>query len=128
MFCSRIQSITLPASVKEIGDSAFQYCQSLTSINLQECTQLESIGDMTFVGCSSLQSIVIPASVTSIGANAFVSTSLTSLIFENTIGWQISQDGQNDWTDLDVDLSVLENALDALTNTYASYYWRRVEA
>ncbi len=60
-------------SIKEgtqiVGDDAFGYCKSLTSIDIP--SGVTSIGDGAFYGCRSLSSIKISYSVTSIGDNAF---------------------------------------------------------
>ncbi len=77
-YCSSLTSITLPASVTSIGSGAFQNCSSLTSITLP--ANVTSIGDWAFSYCSSLTSITIPANVTSIGSYAFYGcSSLTAL-------------------------------------------------
>ena len=52
-----------------IGNYAFQYCTSLTSITIPD--SITSIGDNAFYNCSSLTSVTIPDSVTSIGSYAF---------------------------------------------------------
>ncbi len=52
-----------------IGNDAFSWCSSLTSINIPE--GVTSIGELAFYKCSSLTSITIPESVTSIGSSAF---------------------------------------------------------
>ena len=68
----------IPNSVTSIGDSAFQYCSSLTSIEIPD--SVTSIGWGVFYGCSSLTSIEIPNSVTSIGDYAFYGcSSLTKI-------------------------------------------------
>ncbi len=65
-------------SVTSIGESAFYYCSSLTSITIPN--SVTSIGDYAFSRCSSLTSISIPNSVTSIGRGAFSGCeSLTSI-------------------------------------------------
>ncbi len=56
-------------SVTSIGDYAFDYCSSLTSITIPD--GVTSIGYFAFRRCSSLTSITIPDSVTSIGNYAF---------------------------------------------------------
>ena len=61
--------VTLPNSVTSIGDRAFMYCFSLTSITLPN--SVTSIGESAFFNCDSLTSITIPNSVTFIGYNAF---------------------------------------------------------
>ena len=59
----------IPNSVTSIGDVAFYYCSSLTSITIPN--SMTSIGDYAFSDCSGLTSITIPNSVTSIGERAF---------------------------------------------------------
>ena len=67
--CDSLQSVTIPNSVKSIGDGDFYLCKSLQSITIPN--SVTSIGDEAFSGCNSLQSITIPNSVTSIGYEAF---------------------------------------------------------
>ena len=68
-FCRSLTSVTIPDSVTSISWCAFSYCSSLTSIIIPE--GVTSIGDRAFSGCSSLTSIIIPEGVTSIGEYAF---------------------------------------------------------
>ena len=76
--CSKLSSITIPDSVKSIGDYTFYNCSSLTSITIPD--NVTSIGEYAFSNCSSLTSITIPDSVTSIGSSAFRGcSSLTSI-------------------------------------------------
>ena len=56
-------------SVTSIGQWAFSYCNSLTSVTIPN--SVTSIGDCAFYYCSSLTSVNIPNSVTSIGNSAF---------------------------------------------------------
>ena len=62
-----------------IGDGAFRYCSSLTSIELPN--SVTSIGSHAFYGCSSLTSIELPNSVTSIGTYAFYKCSRDLIIY-----------------------------------------------
>ena len=79
MYCYSLTSITLPESVTSIGDGAFEHCESLTSITLPE--GLTSIGKQAFCSCSSLTSINIPEGVTMLEKGVFQSCSnLTSVI------------------------------------------------
>ena len=81
-YCESLTSITIPDSVTSIGGGAFYYCESLTSVTIPD--SVTSIGGGAFYSCSSLTSITIPDSVTSIGGGAFYScSSLTSITIGN---------------------------------------------
>ena len=56
-------------AVTSIGDWAFQYCSSLTSVTIPE--DVTSIGDGAFNNCTGLTSVTIPDGVTNIGNGAF---------------------------------------------------------
>ena len=55
-YCSSLTSITIPNSVTSIGDDTFYECSGLTSVTIGE--SVTSIGDYAFKGCSALESIV----------------------------------------------------------------------
>ncbi|MDB4404206.1 leucine-rich repeat domain-containing protein, partial [Akkermansiaceae bacterium] len=77
-YCSSLTSITIPDGVTSIGRRAFYECSSLTSITIPDA--VTSIGDWAFYLCTSLTSITIPDGVTSIGVASFnTCTSLTSI-------------------------------------------------
>ena len=56
-------------SVTSIGDKAFFYCTSLTSITIPN--SVTSLGSECFWSCKNLTSITIPNSVTSLGSECF---------------------------------------------------------
>ena len=83
-WCESLTSITIPNSVTSIGGSAFNGCTSLPSITIPN--GVTSIGDWAFGCCYNLTSITIPNSVTAIGDWVFEScTSLTSIIIPNSV-------------------------------------------
>ena len=72
----------IPFSATSIGDWAFAWCSSLTSITIP--ASVTSIGEGTFAGCDSLTSITVPASVTSIGKGTFAGCdSLSSMTVDS---------------------------------------------
>ena len=83
-YCTSLTSIEIPNSVTSIGERAFLHCESLT--NIQIPNSVTSIGDEAFYNCSSLTSIEIPNSVTSIRYEAFAyCNSLTSVVIGNSV-------------------------------------------
>ena len=101
--------ITIPKSVKSIGDAAFSECGSLVSVAFEEGSELTTVGreifyynqslksvslpdgivsipNEAFSGCSELESVNLPASLQSIGSYAFSSTQKLLLIdFPKTV-------------------------------------------
>ena len=71
------------SACKSIGDYAFRYCSSLTSITIPD--SVTSIGKDAFAQCGSLTSITIGEGVTSIGIFAFASCAALTEINYNAI-------------------------------------------
>ena len=70
---------TIPQGITSIGDGAFSFCDSLTSITIPN--SVTSIGDGAFSSCSSLTSVSIPDSIEQIGVNPFTSCSRLKKIY-----------------------------------------------
>ena len=80
----------IPAGVDTIGDSAFQDCNNLQYITLNN--DLKTIADFAFWGCNQLTDFFIPASVDSVGVCSLAyCTSLRNI--------EVDQNNQNYKTD-----------------------------
>ena len=81
-FCNTgIEEITLPATIKTIGNGAFEGSK-LKSIVIPDGVT-EIIG--TFRNCKNLEAVTIPQSVKIIGADAFAGCSFVSFEIPNTV-------------------------------------------
>ena len=67
-----LTSVTIPGTVTKIGEGAFEYCNSLTSVIISE--GVKSIGHQAFYGSTNLSDITIPKSVTWCDDNVFEET------------------------------------------------------
>jgi hypothetical protein len=76
--CGGLTAIAIPEGVTYIGQYAFRECSNLTSVSLPE--GLTHIGSYAFHGCESIGSITLPKSVTYIGSYAFLDCSNLSRI------------------------------------------------
>jgi len=78
---SNARKIEIGTKLTSIGHHAFIYCTWINSITIP--SSVTNIGRRAFFGCSGLTNVTIPDSVTSIGPYAFSGCSgLTSLIFQ----------------------------------------------
>lgn len=76
----QLDYISLPSTIKRIGDGAFQNCKGLSSMYLPQ--EVEYIGDYAFY-CSDLWgNLTIPSSCKYVGNSSFFETKITDLTFE----------------------------------------------
>ena len=57
---SRLVEVHIPASVEEIGRSAFCGCANLEKATFADGSQLREIGSDAFKGCWKLRSVALP--------------------------------------------------------------------
>ena len=84
-FCTSLTSITIPDSVTSIGASAFRSCTALTSITIGN--RVTSIGKRAFSGCSSLTTITFLGNKPKVGRLAL--TGCPAIIYRSpeSKGW-----------------------------------------
>ena len=79
-----LKTITIPNTVTLIGESALEGCSGLTSITLPN--NLIEIGSSAFRDCSGLKNITIPNTVVKIGSYAFSKCpGLKSIVVPNSV-------------------------------------------
>jgi len=66
-----LTKITIPASVKYLGEKAFYQLTSLDKVSFAEGSQLDSIAERVFYGCSWLREFIMPNSVRILGKDNF---------------------------------------------------------
>lgn len=103
---ARPGSYTVPNGVTEIGDMAFEYCSSLTTIILPD--GLTKIGQYSFNGCQSLSWIVLPSSLDTIRHDAFSSSNVIKMFYKGT---------ESQWSSI-----TFEDNIDDSQKTQVYYY------
>lgn len=97
---SSLESVTLPSNMVSLGSNAFNQCEALTSLTMDDkltsiddyafnkdaflsevhvSSALASLGDSVFASCSSLSSFAFSDTLTSVGESCFAETGFTSL-------------------------------------------------
>ena len=76
--CDTIESITIPGSVKEISYGAFSECSNLKQITIPN--NVEVVGNSAFSNCTSLQEITIGKNVKEWGNGVFAGCNLLDKI------------------------------------------------
>lgn len=81
--CRALKSVTIPDTLAEIGKDAFHNCYDLTAVNLPDT--VNSIGEFAFSGCLQLTGINIPKALTVLPEYVFYDTSLKSVTIPENI-------------------------------------------
>jgi hypothetical protein len=93
-FPSANGTVTIPASVTSIGNSAFYNCTALDNVVFEEESHIIIIGDNAFYNCMNLKSITIPKSLFRISEEAFYNcVNLSNVIFDDESQLRIISDG-----------------------------------
>lgn len=78
-----IEKVTIPSTVEEIGEKAFNDCSNLNTVEFAPNSQLKILGKHAFSDCKKLSKVVIPKSVERIEAWAFgLCSKLENIAFE----------------------------------------------
>ncbi|MBQ7825174.1 MAG: leucine-rich repeat domain-containing protein [Clostridia bacterium] len=77
-FASTVLSLTVGSNVREIGESAFFGCRSLTAVCFER--GLERVGDSAFAGCENLTQVTLPWGTGAVGRMAFFGCTRLSFV------------------------------------------------
>ena len=112
-------TLVLDETITSVPSSAFQWCNSLTSVSLPAA---QTIGNYAFYKCSSLTSVSLPAA-TSIGTQAFHTCSaLTSLTFGSVVQ-QVGSSVFSNSNTAGCDLNLAEDQLNPVTASGGNLMW-----
>ena len=75
---SSAETVTLPSTIKVIGEYAFAFSDNLKEINIPQ--GVEEIGTNAFSGCTDLKSVKLPKSLKKIGIFAFDGSGLENVV------------------------------------------------
>lgn len=67
-------------SIKSAGESMFEYCTNLVSVEISEPYQ-NKIQNSIFTGCTSLESCILPNNATTIGINVFYNCTALKTVY-----------------------------------------------
>ena len=107
---SAVESVTIPASVREIGKEAFCRCWELQQVEFAEGSSLKTLGTGCFTYCA-FEEIALPRSVEAIGDYAFCGcTELKNVVFQP--GCRLRRLGECCFRKTDVDESSVLKVLE----------------
>lgn len=78
-----ITSVSIPETVTQIGESAFNGCTALTAVYFEGTSQCKEIQKYAFYGCSKLSDCAIPTTIQKVREYAFSGSGITSVSFTN---------------------------------------------
>lgn len=80
---THIQSVSIPGSIKTIGEKAFHMCKNLSLVNIPHgCT---TIKHAAFWGCENIQHIKLPKTLKTIGSSAFAGLAIESIEIPDSV-------------------------------------------
>ena len=70
-FGSGLTTVTIPASVASLGNSAFRDCENLESVEIRAALDSNGTGSSLFAGCTALETVTLADGVTTVGESMF---------------------------------------------------------
>ena len=93
--CVQLESITLPSTLKEMGEGVFMG-SGLKTLPLPEACALTEIADRAFAECEALTEVTVPAYIKTVGESAFFAcTGITKVVISEGVTTLKNQAFQN---------------------------------
>ena len=106
-----ISELSLPTSIEKIGNGAFSGCEELKSVSFFGCNNLEEIDDYAFQSCPiTLDYFTLPNNVRKVGDWAFSSSIITKL----TLNDSLETVGLNAFSELKQSQLVIPNSVKSI--------------
>ena len=77
--CSNLQTINLPDTITTIGGSCFRNCTKINNVKLP--SNLKTLNGQTFAGCTNLQNIELSQNLEALNGESLNGTSITKIKF-----------------------------------------------
>lgn len=118
-------TVNIGENVEYIPEYMFAMMADSNSLTINFLgSQVTEIGEGAFEYNNEISALTIPSSVQKIGPSVFAECVPSSITFENTEGWSVSEsEDMSDSTSVDVTNPTNNSIL--FTSTYANYYWQR---
>ena len=84
-YTSKLESITIPATVTSIGASAIHGMPNLTTVNFEENSNLQEVGRNAFAYNPNLQTFEFPDKLKSLQHNTFFLSGVTSVVLPDSL-------------------------------------------
>lgn len=81
--CQGLTSIDIQESVRNIEIHAFMYCTVLVNLHISEEGESLPLGSSAFYGCSALEKVILPKRVVSLGNSTFKKCTSLKIVYMN---------------------------------------------
>ncbi|MCQ2613665.1 MAG: leucine-rich repeat domain-containing protein [Treponemataceae bacterium] len=98
-YCPKLESVTIPATVKTLSGSTFCAAESLNSVTFESGSQLITIGSEAFYHTPALTAITLPETLQEIDSRAFRESGLTSIIIPDSADFKRGTPGESIFAD-----------------------------
>ena len=83
--CYSVKEVTLPKTLKVLGDRTFVSCYNLETVVFEDGIGLDKLREWTFNGCEALKNIVLPEGLQEIGEDCFLVSGLEFIHIPSTV-------------------------------------------